>query len=695
MKKIIILLLSVLLLFPTVAFADTINVNSSTTESTTEANISMTKASYFKVTIPKSISLDGSSNSTSMDYTVNVEGDLSGHETIFVEPESEFTLTDKAGIKTKTANVTQEKESFTVPSVGTLTDSTTGTVSTTGIEAGSYKGSFHFNIHKDTTSGHTWQDEIDENGYIVRYCSTCGAKITDRLATYTITYSLDGGNATNPASYTVETDSFTLNNLTKVGYTFTGWSGTGLSGSANRTVTIAKGSIGNREYTAHFSPNTDTKYTVYHKQENLDGTYTLIDTDNLTGTTATSVTPATKTYTGFTSPSAQTVTIKPDGSTTVTYEYTRKSYTVTVNKGTGIATTTGSGSYKYGASVTVGYTLSSGYDFNNYTGDKTTATFTMPASNVTMQANGKTHSYSIAYNLNSGSISGQKTSYTVEDNAFTLPTPTKTGYTFTGWSGTELTGSTNKTVTVAKGSTGDRTYTANWQINKYTVDVNTVINGTTYSNGNSGFTFDVYLDGTLYKQNVIDFAESINYGTVVKVVPHAVTNYSNIQTYIEKTVGTANVTINPSWISSVSVGMSFYYAKGSTTPTTADKADILFVLIKDAKTWTNARAYAQSLGGELVMIKTAEINNFITNNVLANASVAIWIGANDAAVEGTWVWNDGTPLSSGFTNWNSGEPNNSGNEDYAEAYIGGSTNGKWNDLNGTQSYPFLVQINLK
>ena len=73
---------------------------------------------------------------------------------------------------------------------------------------------------------------------------------------YTITYDLNGGTAEgNPDIYTVETDSFTLKNPTRPGYTFTGWSGTGLDGSDNLPVTIEKGSTGERSYTAHWRYN--------------------------------------------------------------------------------------------------------------------------------------------------------------------------------------------------------------------------------------------------------------------------------------------------------------------------------------------------------------------------------------------------------------------------------------------------------
>ena len=83
---------------------------------------------------------------------------------------------------------------------------------------------------------------------------TIYAKFTPK--SYTITYNLDDGqlSGTNPTTYTV-LNTFTLNNPTKtVGddtYEFYGWDGTGLDEITN-TVTIAIGSHGNREYTAHY-----------------------------------------------------------------------------------------------------------------------------------------------------------------------------------------------------------------------------------------------------------------------------------------------------------------------------------------------------------------------------------------------------------------------------------------------------------
>lgn len=72
--------------------------------------------------------------------------------------------------------------------------------------------------------------------------------------TYSIDYELSGGavSTTNPTSYTVETDTFTLNNPTKEGYNFLGWSEEGQTGY-KETVTITKGTIGNKKYTANWA----------------------------------------------------------------------------------------------------------------------------------------------------------------------------------------------------------------------------------------------------------------------------------------------------------------------------------------------------------------------------------------------------------------------------------------------------------
>lgn len=75
------------------------------------------------------------------------------------------------------------------------------------------------------------------------------------LITYSIAYELDGGSVAtaNPTSYTIENDAITLTNPTKEHCEFVGWTGTDLA-TPSMNVTIPSGSIGDREYTAHWIP---------------------------------------------------------------------------------------------------------------------------------------------------------------------------------------------------------------------------------------------------------------------------------------------------------------------------------------------------------------------------------------------------------------------------------------------------------
>ena len=113
------------------------------------------------------------------------------------------------------------------------------------------KAGYDFDGWYDGDTKYTFGSTLSDN-------ITLTAKFSNPI-NYDITYNLDGGTATNPATYNVESDAITLNNPLKTGYTFTGWSGTGLTGENNMTVTIAKGSTDDRAYTAHFSQNS---YTV-------------------------------------------------------------------------------------------------------------------------------------------------------------------------------------------------------------------------------------------------------------------------------------------------------------------------------------------------------------------------------------------------------------------------------------------------
>ena len=129
-----------------------------------------------------------------------------------------------------------------------VTEGTTLTISTTSVFEG-YHLAFNVQGTGATISG---EEEMTKTLTVGTADVTVSA-VKGTPIDYTITYNLDGGTASNPLTYTVKSDDITLNNPIKAGYTFTGWSGTGLEGEANMNVTIAKGSTGERSYTAHWT----------------------------------------------------------------------------------------------------------------------------------------------------------------------------------------------------------------------------------------------------------------------------------------------------------------------------------------------------------------------------------------------------------------------------------------------------------
>ncbi len=89
-------------------------------------------------------------------------------------------------------------------------------------------------------------------------------------------------------------------------------------------------------------------------------------------------------------------------------------------------------------------------------------------------------------------------------------------------------------------------------------------------------------------------------------------------------------------------------------------------LLLATSSWTDAEAEAISLGGHLATVRSSAENQWIIDTFTLSGSQnrRLWIGLNDAAIEGTFVWTSGEPVS--FTYWASGEPNSLGNEDYTE-----------------------------
>ena len=87
---------------------------------------------------------------------------------------------------------------------------------------------------------------------------------------------------------------------------------------------------------------------------------------------------------------------------------------------------------------------------------------------VTLCAKYDKYGYSITYDLGGGTVKGNPDGYGVDSATFTLKAPTRVGYTFLGWTGTDIDTPT-LTVTVEEGSYGDRSYKAHFKANEYTL----------------------------------------------------------------------------------------------------------------------------------------------------------------------------------------------------------------------------------
>ena len=101
-----------------------------------------------------------------------------------------------------------------------------------------------------------------------------------------------------------------------------------------------------------------------------------------------------------------------------------------------------------------------------------------------------------------------------------------------------------------------------------------------------------------------------------------------------------------------------------------------------ARNWDNARAFAQSFGGDLVSVNDQAEQDFVTDRF---SVLNPWLGLNDIDNEGTHVWANGDPVT--YTNWSPGEPNT---PSWDGAYL--STNGLWFDYPVSSTWGVLAEV---
>jgi hypothetical protein len=119
--------------------------------------------------------------------------------------------------------------------------------------------------------------------------------------------------------------------------------------------------------------------------------------------------------------------------------------------------------------------------------------------------------------------------------------------------------------------------------------------------------------------------------------------------------------------------------------------------------WADAEAYAVAVGGHLVTINDPAEQGWLAATF---TDPNLWIGMNDLAVEGSWVWSSGEPVT--YSNFTPDEPNNCtrcGPPDGTGAYPAGEdvavmnwtspwAGVGWNDLGDWAHASAIIEVTL-
>ena len=255
---------------------------------------------------------------------------------------------------------------------------------------------------------------------------------------YTITFNTDGGSEVAPITQDYATAVAAPQNPTKTGYTFAGWSPEVPATMPAENVTV----------TAQWTIN---QYSITF---DTDGGSTINPITQDYGTAVTPPENPTKEGYTFISWDKEIPATMPAENVTIKAQWQINQYTITfANTGDTVINPI---TQDYGTAVTAPENPTKiGYTFDGW---DVAVPATMPAGNMTITAKWKINQYTITFETDGGSevapiTQDYATAVTAPEN------PTKTGYTFLGWS----------EEVPATMPAENKTLTAQWQINQYKV----------------------------------------------------------------------------------------------------------------------------------------------------------------------------------------------------------------------------------
>ena len=413
------------------------------------------------------------------------------------------------------------------------------------------------------------------------------------INSYTLTYNVNGGNAVSPASKSVQYGSAygTLPTPTKSSdaeytYAFAGWYTSASDGTqvtanttmgAGNTTIYAHWTATRRSYTINYQttygslnrtsqsvaygskgsctltmPSNDAQHTYtfqgWYTAANGGGTKVgsslTLETPSVTGaaTYYTYVTRAVNRY---------TFTFNANGGSTPSSSSITKNY----NEAIGTLPTC-----SRAADNTYTYAFAGWFDTAAASGGTKLTTTTKVTSNKTWYARWTAtyKNYTVTWNGNGGTPSKSSSSFHYNDALGTLPTATRTGYTFKGWS-TSASGSVNVSTTTKV--TGNVTYYAVWQINSYTLTVTagtggTVSGGGTYNYGatatlkatpSAGYHFVKWSDGNTNASRTVTVTGNATYTATFEQDPYLNLDKTSLTFEASGGTQTVKVTSNVNW----------------------------------------------------------------------------------------------------------------------------------------------------
>ena len=303
--------------------------------------------------------------------------------------------------------------------------------------------------------------------------------------TYKITFNENGGSSVSDINYDI-TDTITLPSTSRNGYTFAGWKPSSSVGnwstSTTYVSTLSGHYYGNVTLVAQWNRNT---YTITFNENGGSSvnniSYNITSTTTLPSTSRNGYTfngwRPTRSAGGWSSSSNYAAGYSVRGkyaSITMNAQWTLRTYTITFNENGG--SSVNDITYDITDTIAMPSTSRNGYTFAGWKPSSSSGNWSSNTSygtgnyfnmygTVTMVAQWRLNTYTITFDENGGN-SVNNISYNIT-STITLPTPTRSGYSFQGWKPSSSVGNWSSGTTYAAGSRsgmyGNVTLVAQWR----------------------------------------------------------------------------------------------------------------------------------------------------------------------------------------------------------------------------------------